>query len=653
MSINLPNTLPPPSLWIELLPHLLNQLENKKPSTESFQILQITLHIYASLQLSSSSSNYNYKKSNIPLKKLLEFSTIKEFNLINSTILLNCIISYPLNLITINEILSNCFLNDENQNLVMTFKHDIIPNLLNRLSSLSLNDELNLLNLKKIINISLCLIRSHDELLIILSENSENLFKNLKSVYESINNDIQQHQQQQQQQNEKLEEDKIKIEIKSDILMICKELLDNSSLKGNELLEEEENIIKFMGNSSLSNNKELFQNGNSLKDDWEIIFKSNRDLNQIYKNILEKQRNENAKSDLRVKYLLKLFPTLQPYLLLSALSHPNFTSLPEGSRATPSEQASPIVEIILNGGEGLPNDLNDLKIAIQNLSQDIPIAQLDPKVQINGNEKLKINTKVERRNIFNDEDLDISKLRLKEDESTLPTLSNTIPDSLRASIMRLVENQVVEEEERKRALKDANLLDDDEDDYEEGDDGIISRIKVGGDTRGDDDDDDNLNEEDGVKISKESSGTITPSGPSDKQKLDILRTSYITNPKIFERDGITRRSNERKKLREIIGWDDGQIEGWKIMLERDPHKEDILAAHADRLSRLRDSSPTSHRQGNDISSRGGGNGRGGRGRGGGRGGSGGNRGNGKSSRGHSNVTRTRGHDKKMSKMGAL
>ncbi|OCF59308.1 hypothetical protein L486_03811 [Kwoniella mangroviensis CBS 10435] len=104
----------------------------------------------------------------------------------------------------------------------------------------------------------------------------------------------------------------------------------------------------------------------------------------------------------------------------------------------------------------------------------------------------------------------------------------------------------------------------------------------------------------------------------------------------------------------MTGWDDGQIEGWRIMLERDPHRDDILSAHSERMSRNRQSSPPrdNPQQG---SSRGGHGNRGGRG--GGRGGSGGGqrggRGGSKSSRGHSNAARTRGHDKKMSKMGAI
>ncbi|KAK4226306.1 CUE domain-containing protein 3 [Podospora fimiseda] len=50
-----------------------------------------------------------------------------------------------------------------------------------------------------------------------------------------------------------------------------------------------------------------------------------------------------------------------------------------------------------------------------------------------------------------------------------------------------------------------------------------------------------------------------------------LYRAYISNPKLFERSPVSRRSNERAQLKEITGgMSDEQIEGWGVMLARDP-----------------------------------------------------------------------------------
>jgi activating signal cointegrator complex subunit 2 len=47
-----------------------------------------------------------------------------------------------------------------------------------------------------------------------------------------------------------------------------------------------------------------------------------------------------------------------------------------------------------------------------------------------------------------------------------------------------------------------------------------------------------------------------------------LELAYIADARVFDRDANTRRSNARKQLREETGMDDGQLEGWRVMLER-------------------------------------------------------------------------------------
>ncbi|RKF79908.1 putative cue domain-containing protein [Golovinomyces cichoracearum] len=60
--------------------------------------------------------------------------------------------------------------------------------------------------------------------------------------------------------------------------------------------------------------------------------------------------------------------------------------------------------------------------------------------------------------------------------------------------------------------------------------------------------------------------------PSQTQNMndDILFQNFKSNPEVFERDGVTRRGIMRKKLREQTGLTNEMIEGWAIMLKRNP-----------------------------------------------------------------------------------
>ncbi|OCF40202.1 hypothetical protein I317_05959 [Kwoniella heveanensis CBS 569] len=637
----LPSAPPPPSLYPKLLPHLISQLSTDNvASPTALPLLRTVLHVLASINLSSnpiSTSDIEHARSTIPLQALLDISSAQPASL-KVPVLLDATIAYPFHQSTINDILSRCF--DSNPDSIEIFRIDVIPSLVKRLKSSRVND------ITAASKIFLGVIRAHDELLALALEDSEDLFKALSKGYETLN---------------PAKEDRVRICSKSDILMICEELIGRVGHGASE-----EAIVRFMGDKSGSG--DLLGKGN-LRDDWESLFGSAASrLSEDVKSVLVEQRDQQARQDPRVKSLLQLFPLLPPHLLFTALSHPSFASLPSGSQATPSEQAAPLLDVILNRGVGLPDDLVELRTAIQESVTD-DTAPAAPEQAASG-------TRVERRNIWNEEELDVGRLRIKDDESSLPTLSTTIPDHLRASIMRLVESQAIEEDERRRALREANLLEEDDEDNHDETDGVLTKVTVGG---GDDEDSEELSEADGIKISREVSSAGQSRGPSDRQRLDLLRTTYVRNPKVFERDGPTRRSNDRKKLRGATGWDDGQIEGWRIMLERDPHKDDILAAHQEKMARsARERSPLRNGEGNAQSegpSRGGGGrgrggeggggrGRGGRGGGGGPGGNGGGGGRGggsgggrgrdnKSSRGHQNAARTRGHDKKMGRMGAI
>jgi activating signal cointegrator complex subunit 2 len=178
----------------------------------------------------------------------------------------------------------------------------------------------------------------------------------------------------------------------------------------------------------------------------------------------------------------------------------------------------------------------------------------------------------------------------------------------------------------------------------------------------------------------------------------ILERAYIRDPKLFGRDGETRRSKTRADLKQQTGNDypqdtlgateislpgltDEQIEGWRIMLERNvsgfvrihshshvctslqPKKERILQKHefsGNRTMNILIAEGTGDQPG--AGQRGGGRGRG-RGRGQGRGGGGGGGSSGPGEKNdevareralkekHKSSNRKRGHDKKMGKTG--
>ena len=76
----------------------------------------------------------------------------------------------------------------------------------------------------------------------------------------------------------------------------------------------------------------------------------------------------------------------------------------------------------------------------------------------------------------------------------------------------------------------------------------------------------------------------------------ILELAYLRDPKVFERDAVTRRSKARADLKtqtgiyscilyqpkvailrnKLLGWDDGQIEGWRVMLERNVSYDPVI-----------------------------------------------------------------------------
>ncbi|WVQ76606.1 hypothetical protein IAR50_006278 [Cryptococcus sp. DSM 104548] len=602
MATRLPATPPPPALFPKLLSFLISRLTTEPvdialvPSIEtSFYILRVlTLNPDIVQGVPSSSA-----KSLVPLQKLLEISTSHPSS-IKTSLVLDAIITYPIHSPIVGQVVSNVLGNSPD--MIEVFRIDVLPDLVNRCRKGTQKEVL------LAVNLMLGITRVHDELVALVLEASEDVLKGLSVAYAKLAEDPQ-----------GAVPDEVIFSGREDILIICRELLVRVGLDGSA----SEAMFRFMDGGP--GGMEAVLEGRSLRKDCEkFVSKEQGAFNPSSWVIasLNRRRDELAKRDARVASILTIFPTIPAHLLLAALSHPHFASIPSGSRTSASELAEPLLECLLNGGQGLPAELSSLS----ELASKLGSLQAAPETKEEEREPKK---KFERRNIFSAEDLDMSRLRIKNDETALPELQSTIPSHLRDSIQRLIALQINEEEERRQALAGANLLpSDDESDMDDSGE-IPLRVKVSGgdfeDTAPVDSDGDAVK----VKQQKQSGKRL-----SDREVHMILRGLYLEDPGLFDRDGVTRRSEERKKLKERTGWDDGQIEGWRVMLERDPNKDTILEAHRDSMGRnYRAPSPT---QPVASASQGGNRGR---------------RPN-KGNRGHSNAARTKGHDRKMRQMGA-
>lgn len=553
----LPSTTPPPSLFPQIFPLLISRLTTSPVNLQILPVVETALHIQRRVTLEPMPGVS--ASSLIPLQKLLELSTSHPAS-VRVPAIIDAILAYPVHSPVISQLISNTL--NESPGNIEIWRIDVLPELINQAKAGGQEDVV------LAVKLMLGMIRAHDELIALTLEVSEEVLRSLSVAYSKLGDG-----------DSKIPtgvSEEIRLGAMEDVLMICKELVTRVGMEG----AAGDAMLRFLGENE-SAAMGVMQ-GKSLRGDCEALWgKSGRKFSpdSVIIGKLQKRRDELAKRDSRVISILAIFPTIPPYLLLTALSHPQFSSIPAGSKASPGELAEPLLTCMLNHGEGLPEELGGLKAVVSKLG-DVQTAGEVP------DEKREEKKKFERRNIFTAEDLDVSRLRLKDDEryvllfsstfifffclflkySALPELQSTIPQHIRDSIQRLISLQASEEEERRQALADSNLLlSDDESDMEDSGE-IPLQVRVsGGDTE-----DTAPVDSDGeaVKVSRRNQQNQSNRMP-DKERYEILRTLYLDDPGLFDRDGVTRRSDERKKMREMLGWDDGQIEGWRVMLERD------------------------------------------------------------------------------------
>ncbi|CAE6446410.1 unnamed protein product [Rhizoctonia solani] len=256
----------------------------------------------------------------------------------------------------------------------------------------------------------------------------------------------------------------------------------------------------------------------------------------------------------------------------------------------------------------------------------------------------------ERRNVFDDDEMDYSRLRIgkkrAENADTILNDKSFIAAQKAEILRRATEVSDAESEwksdEEKRPTAVAFFDDDDE--YGGG--GVVN---------------------DGEATSESDSEDEGDAGGPEIG----LELAWLEDDQVFERDAETRRSKARADLKAKTGMSDEQIEGWKVMLERDPRRQaKIREKHEFRgnqnflpPAQQFDASRGGRGRGSGGRGRGRGAGRGGgRGRegGGGDGGAGPGGGSGdtrdraykdKNKAHHGNHDRKRGHDKKMARGG--
>ncbi|KAJ7741433.1 hypothetical protein DFH07DRAFT_870156 [Mycena maculata] len=341
---------------------------------------------------------------------------------------------------------------------------------------------------------------------------------------------------------------------------------------------------------------------------------------------------EDPELDVNVTKVLDILPDHAPEYIRALLSDPSY--------ATPEQVVAALLE-------GTAPSLEELQ------RSPAPLDEITSYV---------------RRNVYDEESMDLAHVRVgKKTECVDSVFLNALNTEHVLSQESVLRDRTFIEQMKADILRRAEEISDDDEDEEwgEGDKSGGGKGKIKGDIEDGDLDMDAVHDRVKVAGDGEESGGEDGDTEEDEEALSpeaVCELAYIRDPKLFERDAQTRRGTARADLKAQTGWTDEQLEGWKIMLERNPQKDKILQKHefaGNQNQIISDSHGASSSRGG--SQRGGGRGRGGRGgRGRGRGGGGGGgddatarerawKDKSKASRGNHN--RKRGHDKKMARAG--
>ncbi|KIP06461.1 hypothetical protein PHLGIDRAFT_459334 [Phlebiopsis gigantea 11061_1 CR5-6] len=344
--------------------------------------------------------------------------------------------------------------------------------------------------------------------------------------------------------------------------------------------------------------------------------------------------------DAAVAQVLDILPDQDLEYVRYVLGHPDFPFKGDGERLLGAllEGTAPQVDPSEYAGGGLGAAVPELAVVVPE-------------------------DRIERRNVFDDEKLDVSKLRIgkKQNDAGAALQDRAFIEQMKADILRRAEAMSDEEDEENVTANGgkASGVDIAFEDELDAEGGVRVRDGQPSEDEGD------------QEIDGDDEEAKTPAKPET-----ILELAYIRDPKLFDRDAQTRRSKARQDLKSQTGWGDEQIEGWRIMLDRNPNKDKILQKHefaGNQRSQILSEVPgpsahherEGHRGGGGGRGNRGGRGGGGRGRGRGRGGAAGQSQGGtegssgkardrawkdKNKASAANHNRKRGHDKKMARV---
>ncbi|KAG8803539.1 hypothetical protein FRC17_006160, partial [Serendipita sp. 399] len=229
---------------------------------------------------------------------------------------------------------------------------------------------------------------------------------------------------------------------------------------------------------------------------------------------------EDASIDIAISQVLDILPDQDLQFLRRCLAHPNFKG--EG------------------GTERLISSL---------LEGSIPIEiSAEPESSTAQSTDFGLEAVNSRRNIFDGQEMDLSSLRFgkKQNDGDDLLQDRSWLQEMKADILRRAEAASEDDDEEpsrfRRTKGDVEYIDDDFEDL----DGAAGSVNVAGDGE-------------------------TSDGNDDEQENSIettLELAYIENPKLFDRDSATRKSEARARLIAKTGWSHEQLEGWRIMLDR-------------------------------------------------------------------------------------
>ncbi|KIK61583.1 hypothetical protein GYMLUDRAFT_566560 [Collybiopsis luxurians FD-317 M1] len=244
--------------------------------------------------------------------------------------------------------------------------------------------------------------------------------------------------------------------------------------------------------------------------------------------------------DIKIRQVLDIFPDQPSDYIRDLFLHPSYPF------AGATDGAARVIAALLEGTAPTWDE-------VRNASKAAAATQIsNPAPQ---------RSHTERRNIFDDEAVDISKFRVgkKSEDERMFLRDRESVEQMKADILRRVEEFSSSEDENE-------LVKIGDSDDEQLPPTVAPNIKVAGDGEESD-------------ASDEDSDSGNEEAPTQPPSLEmILELAYIDNPKLFDRDSTTRKSKARADLKAKTGWGDEQIEGWRIMLERDVSPRPLLSS---------------------------------------------------------------------------